>query len=108
MLREPVIHPGDELLSRPTDLGDLCRVHQDHVLRNLSCQRIQCDEIGSFCGAKEKQAQAGAKGDGDVWTWTAMCADSKLMVPWVVGTRRKGMAIRFLLDLHGRLPLPTA
>jgi IS1 family transposase len=91
------------VLSLLVDLGDLCRVYQDHVLRKLSCQRIQCDEIWSFCGAKDKQVKAGAKGEGDVWTWTAMCADSKLMVSWLVGTRRKGMAIRFLQDLHGRL-----
>ena len=91
------------VLSLLVDLGELCRTYQDHVLRNLSCKRIQCDEIWSFCGAKDKQVKAGAKGEGDVWTWTAMDADSKLMLSWLVGTRRKGAAIRFLKDLHGRL-----
>ena len=91
------------VLSLLVDLGELCRTYQDHVLRNLPCQRIQCDEIWSFCGAKDKQVKQGAKGDGDVWTWTAMDADSKLMVSWLVGTRRKGAALRFIADLHSRL-----
>jgi IS1 family transposase len=91
------------VLSLLVDLGELCRTYQDHVLRNLPCKRIQCDEIWSFCGAKDKQVKAGAKGEGDVWTWTGMDADSKLMVSWLVGTRRKGAAVRFLKDLHGRL-----
>lgn len=85
------------------DLGELCRTYQDHVLRNLVCQRIQCDEIWSFVGAKQKQVWAGAKGDGDVWTWTAMDADTKLMIAWHVGPRDGVAARDFMADLAGRL-----
>jgi IS1 family transposase len=91
------------VLSLLVDLGDLCRVYQDHVLRNLRTTRVQCDEIWSFVGAKQKQVNAGAKGDGDVYTWTAMDADSKLMVCWLVGRRSPQAAREFIVDLHGRL-----
>ncbi len=91
------------VLSLLVDLGDLCRVYQDHVLRNLKVQRVQCDEIWSFVGAKQKQVNAGARGDGDVYTWTAMDADSKLMIAWLVGRRSPQAANEFIRDLHGRL-----
>jgi IS1 family transposase len=91
------------VLSLLVDLGDLCRIYQDKVLRNLSCKRIECDEIWSFCGAKQKQVNAGAKGEGDVWTWTALCSDSKLMVAWKVGRRNARMGLAFMRDLRSRL-----
>jgi IS1 family transposase len=91
------------VLSLLVDLGDLCRVYQHHVLRNLKCKRIECDEIWSFCGAKQKRVDGGAKGAGDVWTWTAMDADSKLMVSWLVGQRDYQAASTFMADLHSRL-----
>lgn len=65
------------------DLGSACAVYQDRTLRNLTCHRIQCDEIWSFCYAKEKNLPDELKGKlgfGDVWTWTALDADTKLMV----------------------------
>src|SRR5687768_1945775 len=64
------------------DLGELCAIYQHHKLRNLACKRIQCDEIWSFVGAKARAVSNGARGAGDVWTWTALCADSKLIVSW--------------------------
>ena len=85
------------------EVGELCRIYQDHVLRNLKCERIQCDEIWAFVGAKQKQVLAGAKGVGDVWTWTAVDADSKLMVSWLVGERSHKSARAFMCDLHSRL-----
>jgi IS1 family transposase len=91
------------ILSLLEDLGDLCRVYQDHVLRNLSVERVQCDEIWSFVGAKQRQVERGAVGDGDVYTWTAMDADSKLMICWLVGRRSADAAREFIRDLHGRL-----
>src|ERR1700682_5432885 len=84
------------VLSLLVELGEMCRTYQQHVLRNLSCKRIQCDEIWSFCGAKEKQVKSGAKGAGDVWTWTALDPDSKLMVCWLVGRRNTGAATLFM------------
>src|SRR6266481_1454119 len=65
-----------------TDLGRACAQFQDRALRNLPCKRIQCDEIWSFCYAKEKNVPAAHKdefGYGDVWTWTALDADTKLV-----------------------------
>jgi IS1 family transposase len=85
------------------DLGEMCALYQHHTLRNLTCKRIQCDEIWSFVGAKQKAVKAGAKGIGDVWTWTAMDADSKLMVAWLTGRRNARAALEFMDDLRGRL-----
>jgi IS1 family transposase len=85
------------------DLGELCSVYQDHKLRNIAAKRVQCDEIWSFAGAKQKQVDGGAKGAGDVWTWTAMDADSKLMICWLVGQRSAWFARTFIADLAGRL-----
>ncbi len=91
------------VLSLLVDLGELCRTYQDHVLRNLPCTRIECDEIWSFCGAKQRQVERGAKGDGDVWTFTAICATTKLGVAWLVGNRDSRHAHAFMRDLASRL-----
>jgi IS1 family transposase len=87
------------------DLGKACSEYQDKTLRNLTCKRIQCDEIWSFIGAKEKNATEEQKeaGWGDVWTWTAMDAQTKLVPCWFVGTRDGGAAYHFIHDLAGRL-----
>ena len=67
------------------------------------CKRVQCDEIWSFVGAKSRSVKAGAQGAGDVYTWTAMDADSKLMISWLVGRRSPQSAREFIRDLHTRL-----
>ncbi|MDR3401762.1 MAG: DDE-type integrase/transposase/recombinase [Chthoniobacter sp.] len=87
------------------DLGNACSLYQDEKMRNLSCKRIQCDEIWAFCGAKEKNAsvEQKAKGWGDVWTWVALDADTKLVPCWFVGTRDAGAAYHFIHDLADRL-----
>ncbi|HYB62779.1 MAG TPA: IS1 family transposase, partial [Methylomirabilota bacterium] len=87
-------------------LGPACSAYQDKVLRNLPCKRIQCDEIWAFCYAKDKNLPADKQrqfGFGSVWTWTAMCADTKLVPCWRVGTRGAGTAYEFMHDLAGRL-----
>ena len=86
------------------DLGAACSEYQDHAFRNLSCKRIQCDEIWSFVGAKEKNctAEMKAKGAGDTWTWVAIDADTKLVPCWLVGQRDAGCAYHFIHDLAGR------
>src|SRR6266581_4318218 len=63
------------------DLGRACSEYQDKAFRNLHLKRIQCDEIWSFVGAKEKNctAEMKAKGAGETWTWVALCADTKLV-----------------------------
>ncbi len=85
------------------DLGEMASLYQSHVLRNLPCKRIQCDEIWSFVGAKERAVKAGARQAGDVWTWTALCADTKLMVSFLVGKRDARAAHAFMADLSERL-----
>jgi IS1 family transposase len=85
------------------DLGAACEAYQTERLVNLPCRRIQCDEIWSFVGAKQKNANEGAQGVGDVWTWTAICADTKLIASWQVGDRGAETAKGFISDLAGRL-----
>ena len=88
------------------DVGAACDLYQNETLRNLSCKRIQCDEIWSFCFAKEKNLprhERGMYGRGDVYTWTALDPDTKLMVSWTVGKRHAGYARPFMLDVAKRL-----
>jgi IS1 family transposase len=88
------------------DLGKACARYQDEKLRNLQCKQIQCDEIWSFCYAKEKNVPDELKGKlgfGDVWTWTAIDADSKLIVSYLVGDRSALYARKFIDDLASRL-----
>jgi len=86
------------------DVGQACSVYQDKTLRNLPCKRIQCDEIWSFVYAKAKNVPEGMEGEaGDVWTWTAICADTKLVPSWKVGSRDAEVAGEFINDLADRL-----
>lgn len=88
------------------EIGSVCSEYQDKALRNLPCKRIQCDEIWSFCYAKDKnvpQDKRGTFGFGDVWTWTAIDPDTKLIASWTVGKRDAGTAYEFMNDLAGRL-----
>jgi IS1 family transposase len=88
------------------DLGEACADYQDKAFRNLNCRRIECDEIWSFVGAKAKNAtpeQKEALSWGDVWTWVAIDAESKLVPCWAIGGRNAGTAYEFMQDLAGRL-----
>ena len=88
------------------DVGAACTEYQDKHLRNLPCHRIQCDEVWSFCYAKERNLPdqfSGQFGYGDIWTWTAICADTKLVPSWLVGQRDAGYAYEFMTDLKSRL-----
>ena len=88
------------------ELGEACGRYQDKELRGLTCRRIQCDEIWSFCHAKEKNVPAEHKGEfgyGDVWTWTAIDADSKLILSWCIGGRDSYTAHAFMQDVARRL-----
>jgi len=86
------------------DVGTACSAYQDKTLRNLPCKRIQCDEIWSFVYSKEKNVPEGMEGEaGDVWTWTAICADTKLIPCWMVGSRDLESANLFITDLSHRL-----
>lgn len=87
------------------DLGKACSEYQDKAMRNLKCKRIQCDEIWAFVGSKEKNtsAEKKSKGNGDCWTWLALCPDTKLVPCWFVGDRSAGSAYHFMHDLADRL-----
>jgi IS1 family transposase len=87
-------------------LGKACAEYQQKVFKDLECKRIQCEEIWAFCYAKEKNVPQDKKGEfgyGDVWTFTALCADSKLVPSWRIGRRDLQNATLFMKDLAGRL-----
>lgn len=87
------------------DVGTACAKFHDEEMLNVKSKRIQCDEIWSFVGAKEKNtiAEIKEKSFGDVWTWTALDADSKLIVSWFVGDRSVDSAYIFMQDVAGRI-----
>jgi IS1 family transposase len=83
------------------EVGEFVSIYQDHVLTNLPTRRIEVDEIWAFVGAKAKNATK--DGQGDIWTFTAIDADSKLMLSWFVGQRRLDDARFFMADVASRL-----
>jgi IS1 family transposase len=88
------------------DAGAACAAYQDEHLRDLPCKTIEADEIWSFVYSKQKNVPEEFKGQfgiGDVWTWTALCADTKLIASWYVGGRDRDDAAAFLTDLKERL-----
>ncbi len=89
-----------------TDAGAACAAYHDEAVRDVSAKRVQCDEIWSFCYAKARNvatAKSAPDGAGDVWTWTALDADSKLIVSWLVGGREAQYANEFMSDVADRL-----
>ncbi|GIL03234.1 MAG: transposase [Alphaproteobacteria bacterium] len=89
-----------------SDAGAICAEFQDDALRNVASKRVQVDEIWSFTYAKQKNvaaAKAAPEGAGDTWTWTAIDADSKLAISWLVGGRDSEYAMAFMDDLAKRL-----
>lgn len=95
------------------DLGCACSAFHNRNVRNLRVRRIQCDEIWCFVGAKKKNVRPDkkAEGWGDAWTWTAIDADTKLCVSWLVGGRDAGWALDFMEDcasrINGRVQVTT-
>jgi IS1 family transposase len=95
------------------DLGSACAEYHNRHVRNVRVRRLQCDEIWSFVGAKAKNVRLAKKqeGWGDVWTWTAIDADSKLCVSYLVGGRDAGWAYDFMQDcasrIRGRVQITT-
>ncbi len=93
----------DKLLQ---DAGSACVAFHEETVRGVQAQRVQCDEIWSFCYAKAKNlpsAKNAPFGAGDIWTWTALDADSKLIVSWLVGGRDAEYANEFMQDVASRL-----
>lgn len=88
------------------DAGNACAKFHDEAVRNVKATNVQADEIWSFCYAKAKNvatAKAAPDGAGDVWTWTAIDRDSKLIISFLVGGRDAGYATEFMEDLRQRL-----
>ena len=88
------------------EAGEACLILHDETVKNVKASRVQCDEIWSFCYAKDKNVPAAKdapEGAGDVWTWTAIDADTKLIVSYFVGDRSGQSAIALMDDLRSRL-----
>lgn len=88
------------------EMGKACAEYQDKIFRNLNCKRIECDEIWSFVYSKQKNVPEEHKGEfgyGDVWTWVAIDAETKLVPSWLVSDRSAHAAKEFIQDLAGRL-----
>ena len=88
------------------EAGRACAAYHDETVRDVETRRVQCDEVWSFCYAKAKNvmlAKAAPKGAGDVWTWTALDSDSKMILAYEVGDRSGATVIEFMDDLRNRL-----
>jgi hypothetical protein len=86
--------------------GPVCEQFHDETVRNVASRRIQCDEARAFCYAKQKRSDRkgpAPEGAGDVWTWTALDSDPKLILTWAVGGRDASYALELMHDLRPRL-----
>ena len=88
------------------EAGNVCYEYHDKTVVDVNARKVQCDEIWSFCYAKQKnvpKAKAAPQGSGDVWTWTALDRDSKMILSWEVGDRSGRTALEFIDDLRCRI-----
>lgn len=88
------------------ECGEFCAEYQDRAFRNLKCQRLQVDELWSFCYCKQKNVTAEISANriaGDVWLWSAIDAETKLVPCWYVGQHDAAAATEFIADLESRL-----
>lgn len=88
------------------DAGKACAAYHDANVKGVDAKHVQADEIWAFCYAKErnvKEAKAAPTDAGDIWTWTAMDRDSKLMISYTVGDRSQSTAREFMFDLAARV-----
>ena len=86
------------------DAGEACESFHNETVRNVKAERVQCDEIWSFCYSKQKNVPNGKEGQaGNLWTWTAIESKSKMILSWLVGGRDSDTALDFIADLKGRL-----
>ena len=87
------------------DIAEVCADYHDYAVRNVRVRRLQCDEVWSFVGAKRKNVtpEQEAAGWGDVWTWTAIDADTKLCLSYYVGDRGRLSAYNFMRDCANRI-----
>lgn len=93
------------ILKLLADVGEACAAYQDKAMRGLTCKRVECDEIWSFVGAKQKNVtEEHPEGFGDCYTFTAIDTDTKLMPCWLVGIRSRECTFDFIADLAERVP----
>jgi IS1 family transposase len=88
------------------DAGRACAAFHDTTVLNITTKKIQCDELWAFCYAKQKNVpfmKHQIEGAGDIWTWTAIDADNKLLISWMIGNRDGETAAIFINDLKTRL-----
>ncbi|MBS1596358.1 MAG: DDE-type integrase/transposase/recombinase [Bacteroidetes bacterium] len=86
------------------DVGRACQAFHDEKVRGVKAKRVQCDEIWSFVYSKQKNVPEGMENEaGDVWTWTGIDADTKLVISWYVGQRDVESADYFMHDLKERI-----
>jgi lambda repressor-like predicted transcriptional regulator len=86
------------------DVGAACQKFHEEKVIGITSNKVQCDEIWSFVYAKQKNVPEGMEDEaGDVWTWTAIDADSKLIISWLVGSRDTDTATSFMKDVAGRI-----
>jgi IS1 family transposase len=93
----------DTVISLLVKVGRACWEFHDNTVVNVKSKRVQCDEIWSFVYSKEKNKPEGIENAGDVWTWTAIDADSKLILSWNVGNRDADCAKVFMTDVADRI-----
>src|SRR6185437_273536 len=93
------------ILKLLAEIGEVCLAYQRATMVNLPCKRVQCDEVWSFVGCKERNVPRDEKGRGrgDVWIWTAVDADTKIVPCWHLGARDAEAARFFMEDLASRL-----
>lgn len=93
----------DTVVKLLVNVGRACWDFHDKTVVNVKSQKIQADEIWSFVYSKEKNKPEGIENAGDIWTWTAMDADSKLIISWNVGNRDADCAKTFMTDVADRV-----
>jgi IS1 family transposase len=95
----------DAVLKLICDFGKVCAEHHDRAVRGVASKHVQCDEVWAFCYAKAKNVSEEKQGTGagDVWTWTAIDADSKLIISYLCGGRDAAWAYQFMEDLASRV-----
>ena len=95
----------DAVLKLIRNLGAACAAHHNAAIRRVRVQRVQCDEVWSFCYAKEKNVPEEKKGTGagSVWTWVGIDADTKLILSYLCGERDASWACKFMEDLASRV-----
>lgn len=83
------------------DVGEFCAFYQHVAMRRLQCKRVEADEVWGFCGAKQRNATK--PGQGDLWTYTAIDADTELLFSWLIGPRSKYATSAFVRDMASRI-----